>query len=105
MLQDYVNPEIPDVHAAFRKVRGTRDQIANICWNIEKVREFQKNICFIDLTKQCGSQQIGKLLRRWAYLTNLTHLMRNLYAVQKAAVRSREGTINWFKISEGVLQG
>ena len=100
-----MNPEFPDVQAAFRKVRKTRDQIGNICWNTEKARQFQKNISFIDLTRLCGSQQSGKFLRRWAYLTNLTHLMRNLYAVQKAAVRSREGTINWFKISEGVLQG
>ena len=104
-LQHYVNLELPGVQPGFRKSRWTRDQIGNICWNTKKVRQFQKSICFIDLSKMCGSQQSGKFLRRWAYLTNLTHLMRNLYAVQKAAVRSREGTIHWFKISEGVLQG
>jgi len=104
-LQHYVNLELPDVQAGFRKGRGTRDQIGNICWNIEKLREFQKNICFIDFTKLCGSQQSGKLLRRWAYQTNLTPLLRNLYAVQKATVISRQGTINWFKIGEGVHQG
>ena len=104
-LQHYVNLELPDVQAAFREVRETRSQIANSCWNIEKVREFQKNICFIDLTKQCGSQQIGKLLRRWEYQNNLTCLLRNLFAVQNATVRGRQGTINWLKISEGVRQG
>ena len=104
-LQHYVNPEVPDVHAAFRKGRGTRDQIGNICWNIEKAGKFQKNFCFIDLTKLCGSQQSGKFFRRWAYQINITRLLRNWYAVQKATVRSRQGTINWFKISEGVLQG
>ena len=104
-LQHYVNPELPDVQARFRKGRGTKDQIANICWNIEKAREFQKNICFIDLTKLCRSQQSGKFFRRWAYQTNLTHFLRNLYAVQKATVRSRQWTINWFRISEGVRQG
>ena len=87
-----MNLELPDVQAAFRKVRETRSQIANSCWNIEKVREFQKNICFIDLTKQCGSQQIGKLLRRWEYQNNLTCLLRNLFAVQNATVRGRQGS-------------
>ena len=95
-LQHYVNIEIPDVQALFSKGRGARDRISNICWNIEKAREFQKNIYFIDLTKLCGSQQSGKLLRRWEYKTKLTCLLRNLYAVQKATVRSRRGMINWF---------
>ena len=104
-LQHYVNLELPDVQAGFRKGRWTRDQIGNICWNIEKAREFQKIVCFIDLTEQCGSQQSGKLLMRWEYQTNLTCLLRNLYAVQKARVRSRKGKINWFKIGEGVRQG
>ena len=63
-LQQYVNHELPDVQAGFRKGRGTRDQIANICWIIEKAREFQKNICFIDYAKALdgGSQQTGKFL-------------------------------------------
>ena len=104
-LQYYVNLELPDVQGGFRKGRGTRDQIGNICWNIEKAREFQKIICFIDLTKLCGSQHSGKFLMRWEYQTNLTCLLRNLYAVQKATVRSRQRKINWFKMSEGVRQG
>ena len=104
-LQHYVNLELPDVQAGFRKGRRTRDQIGNICWNIKKAREFQKIVCFIDLTKLCGSQHSGKFLMRWEYQTNLTCLLRNLYAVQKATVRSRQGKINWFKICEGVHQG
>ena len=69
-LQQYVNRELPDVQAGFRKGRGTKNQIANICWIIEKAREFQKNIyfCFIDDAKAlCGSQQTGKFLKRWEY--------------------------------------
>ena len=72
-LQQYMNRELPDVQAGFRKGRGTRDQIANICWIMEKAREFQKNIyfCFIDYAKafDCGSQQTGKFLKRWEYQT------------------------------------
>ena len=72
-LQKYVNRELPDVQAGFRKGRGTRDQIANIRWIMEKAREFQKNIyfCFIDYAKAfaCGSQQTGKFLKRWEYQT------------------------------------
>ena len=74
-LQQYMNWEIPDIEAGFRKDRGTRDQIANILWIIEKVKELQKNIyfCFIDCTQvfDSGSQQTGKLLKRWEYLTTL----------------------------------
>ena len=74
-LQQYVNCEIPDVQAGFRKGRGTRDQIANIHWIIGKAREFQKNIyfCFIDYAKafDCGSQQTGKFFKRWEYQTTL----------------------------------
>ena len=74
-VQQYVNCELPDVQAGFRKGRGTRDQIANILWIIEKVKELQKNIyfCFIDCTQvfDSGSQQTGKLLKRWEYLTTL----------------------------------
>ena len=103
-LKHYVNPELPDVQPGLRKGRGTRDQIGNIWWNIEIAREFQKNICFIDLTKLCGSQHSGKFFRRWAY-QNITCLLTNLYAVQTATVRSRKGTINWVKIGEGVCQG
>ena len=100
-LQQYVNWEIPDVHAGFKKGRGTRDQIANICWIIEKAREFQENICFIDCTKtfHCLLGTItncGKFLKRWEYyltcLTCLTCLLRNLYAGQEATVRTGHGT-------------
>ena len=70
-LQQYVNHELPDVEAGFRKGRGTRDQVANINWIIEKAREFQKNICFIDSAKafDSGSQQTGRFLTRWEYWT------------------------------------
>ena len=72
-LQKYVNHELPDVQAGFRKVRGTRNQIANICWNIEKEREFQKNIyfCFINYTKPFDhvDHNCGKFLKRWEYQT------------------------------------
>ena len=73
-LQQYVNHELPDVQAGFRKGRGTRDQIANIRWIMEKAREFQKNIycCFIDYAKAfdcCGSQETGKFFKRWEYQT------------------------------------
>ena len=74
-LQQYMNPELPDVQAGFRKVRGIRDQIANIHWIIEKAREFQKNIyfCFIANAKafDCASWQTGKFLKRWEYQTAL----------------------------------
>ena len=103
-LQNYVNLELPGVQAGFRKGRGTWGQISNICWNIEIAREFQKIICFIDFIKLGGSLQSGKFLRRCEYQTNLTCLLRKLYAVWKATVRSRQGTINWFKIGEGVHQ-
>ena len=70
-FQQYVNCELLYVQAGFRKGRGTRDQIANICWVIEKPRKFQKNICFIDYAKafDCGSQQTGKFFKRWEYQT------------------------------------
>ena len=73
-LQQYVNRELPDIQAGFRKGRGTRDQIANICWIIEKAREFQENFyfCFIDYSQRlCGSQQTGQFLKRWEYQTIL----------------------------------
>ena len=84
-LQQYVNHEISDVQVGFRKGRGTRDQIASVCWIIEKAREFQKNICFIDYVKAlCRSQQLWKILKRSEYQTCL---LRNLYAGQEATVR------------------
>ena len=86
-LQQYVNQELPDVQAGFRKGRGTRDQIANICWIMEKAREFQKNICFIDYAKAFDSVDHNKL---WKFFQDmgipdhLTCTLRNVYASQKA---------------------
>ena len=89
-LQQYINYELPDVQAGFRKGRGTRDQIANICWVIKKAREFQKNICFcfIDYTKafDCvDHKKLWKILKEMGISDNLTCLMRNLYVGQEAS--------------------
>ena len=110
MLQQYVNCETPDVHAGFRKGRGTRDQIANICWIIEKAREFQKNIyyCFIDYTKafDCVDyNKLWKILQEMGISDHLTYLLRNLYTDQEATVRTGHGTTDWFQIGKGVRQG
>jgi len=91
-LQQYVNCELPDVQAGFRKGRGTRDQIANICWIVEKAREFHKNIyfCFIDYAKAFGCvdrNKLWKILKEMKIPDHLTCLLRNLYAVQGATVR------------------
>ena len=96
-LQQYVNRELPDVQAGFRKGRGTRDQIANICWIIEKAREFQKNIyfCFIDYAKafdRVDHNKLWKILKDVGIANHLTCLLRNLYAGQEATVRTRHGT-------------
>ena len=104
-LQQYMNQELPDVQAGFRKGRGTRDQIANIHWIIEKAREFQKNIylCFIDYAKAFDHVDHNKL---WKTLQDLgipghpTCLLRNLYAGQKTTVRTRHGTTNSFKLGK-----
>ena len=109
-LQQYVNHEIPDVPADFRKGRGTRDQIANICWIIKKAREFQKNIyfCFIDYAKalDCvGHNKLWKILKEMGIPDHLTCLLRNLYADQEATVRTGHGTKDWFQIGKGVRQG
>ena len=106
-LQQYVNHEIPGVLAGFRKGRGTRDQIANICWIIEKAREFQKNIylCFIDYAKafNCVDQnELWKILKEMGIPDQLTCLLRNLYAGQEATVRSGHGTTDCFQIGKGV---
>ena len=94
-LQQYMNCEYPDVQAGFRESRGTRDQIANIHWLIEKAREFQKNIFFffIDYAKAllCGSQ-LWKILKEMGIPDHLTCLLRNLYAGQEATVRTAHGT-------------
>ena len=109
-LQQYVNCELPDVQAGFRKGRGTRDQIANIRWIMEKARDFQKNICFcfIDYAKafDCvDHNKLWKILREMGIPDHLTCLLRNLYAGQEAAVRTGHGTTDWFQIGKGVRQG
>ena len=88
-LQQYVNRELPDVQAGFRKGRGTRDQIANICWIMEKAREFQKNICFIDYAKAfdyVGHNQLWNILQEMGIPDHITCLLRNVYAGQEASV-------------------
>ena len=107
-LQQYVNRELPDVQAGFRKCRGTRDQIANISWIIEKAREFQKNIyfCFNDYVKDfdcVDHNKLWKILQEMGIPDHLTCLLRNLYAGQEATVRT--GTADWFQIRKGVCQG
>ena len=107
-LQQYVNCELPDVQAGFRKGKGTRDQIANIRWIIEKVREFQKKICFIDYATafDCvDHHKLWKILKEMGILDHLTCLLRNLYAGQEATVRTGHGTTVWFQIGKGVHQG
>ena len=109
-LQQHVNWELPDVQAGFRKVRGTRDQIANIHWIIEKVREFQKNICFcfIDYAKDSDCvdhNKLCKILKEMGIPDHLTCLLRNLYAGQEATVRTGHGTTDWFQIGKGAHQG
>ena len=101
-LQQYVNRELPDVHAGSRKGRGNRDQIANICWIMEKAREFQKNtyFCFIDYAKafDCvDHNQLWKILQEMGIPDHLSCLLRNLYAGQEATVRTGHGTTDWFK--------
>ena len=101
--------ELPDVQAGFRKGRGTRDQVANICWIMEKAREFLKNIyfCFIDHAKAFDCVDHNK---RWKILKEvgipdyLTCFLRNLYAGQEATVRTGHGTTDWFQIGKGVCQ-
>ena len=109
-LQQYVNHELPDVQAGFRKGRGTRDQIANIVWAIEKAREFQKNIyfCFINYAKafDCvDHNKLWEILREMGIPDHLICLLRNLYAGQEPIVRTGHGTTDWFQIGKGVHQG
>ena len=106
-LQQYMNRELPDVQASFRRVRGTRDWIANIHWIMENAREFQKNIyfCFIDYPKafDCvDHNKLWKILKEMRTPDHLTCLLRNLYAGQKATVRTGHGTTDWFQIGKGV---
>ena len=105
-----MNCELPDVQAGFRKGRGTRDQIANICWIMEKVREFQKNIyfCFIDYAKafDCvDHNKMWKILKEMGIPDHLTFLLRNLYAGQETTVRTEHGNTEWFQRRKGVHQG
>ena len=102
-LQQYVNQELSDAQAGCQRGRETRDQIANIRWFVEKAREFQKNICFIDYTKVFVwiTTNCGRFLKRWEYQRNL----RNWYAGQEATVRTLHGTTHWFKIGKGAHQG
>ena len=109
-LQQYVNSELPDVHAAFRKGRGTRDQIANICWIIKKARKFQKNtyFCFIYYANafDCVDyHNLWKILQEMGIPDHLTCLLRNLNADQETTVRTGHGTTEWFQIGKGVCQG
>ena len=104
-----MNRELPDVQAGFRKGRGTRDQIANIRWIMEKAREFQKNIyfCFIDYAKafDCvDHDKLWKILKEIGLPNRLTSLLRNLYAGQEATVRTGHGTTDCFQIGKGVQE-
>ena len=108
MALQYLNRELPDVQAGFRKGRGTRDQIANIRWIIEKARVFQKNIyfCFDDYAKafDCVDHNKLKILKEMGIPDHLTCLLRNLYAGQEATVRTGHGTADWFQKGKGVRQ-
>ena len=109
IIQQYVNQEIPDVQAGFRKGRRIRDQIANIHQIIEKAREFQKNIhfCFIDYAKTfdyVDHNKLWKILKEIGIPDHLTCLLQNLYACQEATVRTRRGTTGWFQVGKGVRQ-
>ena len=104
-----MNHVLPNVQAWFRKGRGIRDQIANICWIIKKAREFQKNIyfCFIDYAKPLTMwiTTNWRILQEMGILDHLTCLLRNLYADEEVTVRTRHGTMDWFQIVKGVHQG
>ena len=109
-LQEYMNCELPDVQAGFRKGRGIRDQIANIHWIIKKSREFQKNIyfCFINRDKafDCVDHNtLWKILQEMGIPDHLTCLLRYLYADQEATVRTGHGRTDWFQIGKGVCKG
>ena len=105
-----MNHELPDVQAGFRKGRGTRVQIDNICWIIKKAREFQKNIyfCFIDYAKafDCVDQnKLWKILQKMGIPDHLIFVLRNLYAGQEATIITGHETTDWFQIGKGELQG
>ena len=105
-----MNCELADGEAGFSKGKGIRDQIANIHWIIEKVREFQRNIyfCFINYAKdfdRVGHNKLWKILKEMGIPDHLTCLLRNLYTGQEATVRTRRGTMDWFQIGKGVNEG
>ena len=109
-LQQYMRRELPDVQVGFRKGRGTRYQIANICWIIEKAREFKKNIyfCFIDYAKafDCvDHNKLWKILKEMGIADQLTCLLRNLYAGQEATIKTGPGRAGWFQIGKEVCLG
>ena len=109
-FQQYVSRELPEVQAGFQRGRGTRDQIANMRWMMEKAREFQKNIyfCFIDYAKAFDCVDHSKLwqvLKEMGVSDHLIYLLKNLYVGQEATVRTGYGTTDWFKIGKGVRQG
>ena len=111
-LQQYMNHELPDVQAGFRKGRGTRDETANILWIIKKARDFQKKkniyFCFIDYAKDfdCVNQnKLWKILKEMGIPDHLICLLRNLYAGQEATVRTRHGTTDWLQTGKGVCKG
>ena len=99
-----MNRELPDVQAGFRKGRGTRDQIANICWIMEKATEFQKNIYFCLLTAKAfecvDHNKLWKILKEMGIPDHLTCLLRNLCAGQETTVRTAHGTTDWFQIKQ-----
>ena len=108
-LQQYMNREFPDVPAGFRKGSGTRDQIANIRWIMEKAREFQKNIyfCFIDYAKafDCvDHKKLWKILKEMGIPGHLNWLLRNLHACQEATLRTGHGTTDWFQIGKEYIK-
>ena len=104
-LQQYVNCELADIQAGFRKGRGTTDQVANICWVIEKARKFQKNIsfCFIDYAKafdSVGHKKLQKILKEMGIPDILTYLLRNVYACQEVTVRTGHGATDCSKLGK-----
>ena len=109
-LQQYTNREFPDVQAGFRKSRGTRDQIAKVCWIIGKARQFHKNIyfCFVDYAKAFSyvdHNELWRIFQEMGIPDHLTCILRNLYADQEAAVSTGHGTTDWFQMEKGVCQG
>ena len=109
-LHQYMKHEFPDVKAGFRKGRGTKDQIAIICWIIEKARKFQKNsyFSFVDYSKASDyvdHNKLWKILQGMGIPDHLTCLLQNMYADQEVTVKTGHGTKDWFQTKKGVCQG